>query len=309
MIVNTDKYPLVSIITVNYNQPEVTGEFLLSIQQITYPNYEIIVVDNASTKQGIDELMKLYEHIKFIKSPVNVGFAGGNNIGLKAAEGEYILFINNDTEVDKDFLQPLVCCFKANKFIGIASPKIKYFDRKNIIQYAGGVHINALTGRGKFIGSSQQDYGQYDHNTPTELIHGAAMLVSRKLIQTIGLMDEVFFLYYEELDWCERAKKNGFSLYYVGQSVIYHKESVSVGKKSPLRVYYMTRNRLLFMRKNYTGFSFYIGILFFALMAFPKNTIIYLLQGKFDLLQAFLKGILWHINPVQRKTKLAIQTT
>jgi len=296
-------YPLVSIITINYNQAKATGDFLASVQKITYPSTEIIVIDNASPEPGFNNLKESFPNVLFIQNHVNKGFAGGNNIGVAAAKGEYLLFINNDTEVEQDFLQPLVDCMRSEASIGMVSPKIKYYFNKGLIQYAGGTRINPFTGRGKFMGSGQPDSNLYHQSYPTALIHGAAMLVSRELIRKAGLMYEPFFLYYEELDWCERAKRAGFTLYYCGKSVVYHKVSFSTGKSSALKVYYLTRNRLLFARRNYTGPQLLTSVLFFAVITVPKNTIFYILNGEYHLLKAFVKGFWWHIcgNPSHQK--------
>lgn len=288
--------PPVSIITINYNQSLVTNAFLKSILQITYPAFEVIVVDNASPEHGIDGLLEEFPEVKFIKSSCNLGFAGGNNLGLQTATGEYILFINNDTEVEKGFLEPLVACMQGHPEVGMASPKIKFFTNPLMIQYAGGDNINPYTGRGKFIGYGNPDNDSFTTVKQTQLIHGAAMLVSRKLIKEIGSMDDIFFLYYEELDWCERAKRAGYQLYYVGTSVIYHKESTSVGKESPLKIYYQTRNRLLFTRRNYSGVKFWSSMLFFSFFAIPKGILKLTARGRFDLLKGFAKGIYWNIK-------------
>jgi GT2 family glycosyltransferase len=281
---------LVSIITVNYNQAKVTIEWLHSVQKISYPNYEIIIVDNASADHALENYLLAEESVIFIKSPINRGFAGGNNLGIAKAKGELLLLLNNDTEVAPDFLEPLVECIQSNEKIGMVCPKINYYHQQHKIQYAGGSKINPFTGRGKFIGSGETDNISYTSTKATSLIHGAAMLVSRKLINDIGLMEEAFFLYYEELDWCERAKRAGYVLYIVGKSVVYHKESMSVGKNSPLRMYYTTRNRLLFMQRNFKGLPFIISILFFSLISLPKNTLFLLIKGRIDLLQAFYSG-------------------
>lgn len=282
--------PLVSIITVNYNQPEVTLEWLRSIQQISYTRYEIIIVDNGSTDNTLENYLMNYANVTFIKSATNRGFAGGNNIGIENAKGELLLLLNNDTEVEPGFLEPLVACIQNLPRAAIVSPKIKYFYQQNIIQYAGGRRINPITGRGKFIGSGEADSIKYSSTHSTELIHGAAMLLSKKLIQQIGLMEERFFLYYEELDWGERAKRAGCILYVVGESVVYHKESVSVGKNSPLRMYYTTRNRTLFMKRNFPRVAIVLYYLFFLGVSIPKNCIILLIHGNLPLLKAFLKG-------------------
>jgi hypothetical protein len=284
--------PLVSIITVNFNQAEVTMEWLHSIQKISYPNYEVVIVDNGSTYGTLEKSLLNCTNITLVKSAINRGFAGGNNLGIKNAKGELLLLLNNDTEVEPDFLEPLVAGIKHLPQAGIISPKIKYFYQQNIIQYAGGDRINPITGRGKFIGSGEADSKKFSSTKPTELIHGAAMLLSRHLIQEIGGMEERFFLYYEELDWGERVKRAGYILYVVGESIIYHKESISVGKNSPLRMYYTTRNRTLFMKRNFQGARFFLYLLFFLFVSIPKNSIILFIKGDLLLLKAFLKGAL-----------------
>jgi GT2 family glycosyltransferase len=301
----SSSYPLVSIITVNYNQAKVTMEWLCSVQNISYPNYEIIIVDNASADNTLETLLEGQQSVLLIKSSFNRGFAGGNNLGIAKAKGELLLLLNNDTEVEPGFLEPLVDCIQSNDQIGMISPKIKYFYAKHTIQYAGGSKINPLTGRGKFIGSGEPDSDQYQTNKVTALIHGSAMLVTRTLINHIGLMEESFFLYYEELDWCERAKKAGYILFVVGKSVVYHKESVSVGKGSALRMFYVTRNRLLFMQRNFTGLVFIIYLLFFAFVSLPKNLFMLTFTGRLDLLQAFLKGVAAYIRQF-KKTHISL---
>ena len=126
-------YPLVSIITVNYNQAKVTLEWLHSIRKISYPNYEIIIVDNASADNSLDKDLTRQEDVLFIRSATNKGFAGGNNLGIERAKGELILLLNNDTEVEPNFLQPLVNCICSNSKVGIVSPKIKYFYQQDTI--------------------------------------------------------------------------------------------------------------------------------------------------------------------------------
>ncbi|HEV7351125.1 glycosyltransferase family 2 protein [Telluribacter sp.] len=288
--------PLVSIITVNYDQPQVTAELLRSLREVTYPNVEIWVVDNGSPKQGIDELIPLFPEVHFLKSTTNLGFAGGNNLAVRQAKGKYLLFINNDTEVPPGFLEPLVERMEADPTIGMVSPRIKYYYEDNLIQYAGCTEINSLTGRGHFIGHRQKDDGSYNQSGPTAYIHGAAMLVSRALIEKTGLMDDAYFLYYEELDWCARARRDGFGVWYVAESEILHKESVSTGKQSPLKVYYQTRNRVLFLRRNYRSWQRLAGLAFFSCISIPKNTLTYLLKKRWDYLAAFWRGVTWNLT-------------
>jgi GT2 family glycosyltransferase len=284
--------PLVSIVTVNYNGVKVTSEFLHSIQQITYRQIEVIVVDNAS-KESPDILKENYPWITLIKSPVNTGFAGGNNLGFKAAKGKYFLMLNNDTEVAADFLEPLVKKMEENATIGAVSSKVIFFNSDNILQYAGAGSIHPITGRGGFIGTNEKDFLQYQ-SAQTGHAHGAAMMVRREVIEKIGLMAELYFLYYEELDFCERIKNAGYSIWYIAESVVFHKESMTVGRENPLKVYYMTRNRMVFLRRNKKPLMVALFVLYFTFIAVPKNSLGYLLRGKLNLLVAFLKGYLWN---------------
>lgn len=290
-----DLQPLVSIIAVNYNQPQVTREFLDSVKDITYPNYEIFVVDNGSPQQGIQALIPDYPWVKFIISPQNLGFAGGNNLAIKEAKGAYILLLNNDTEVPVGFLEPLVNAMQQNPKIGMASPKIKYFFEDNMIQYAGSPEINVFTGRGEAFGKKQKDLGQFDKSTQTAYIHGAAVLVSRKVLDKTGLMDDSYFLYYEELDWCKRCRNDGFEVWYIAESMVLHKESVSTGKNSPLKMYYMTRNRLKFMKQNFTLLQWLISFSFFVFVAIPKNLLVFVKNKQYEFIKPFLKGFGWNI--------------
>ena len=199
--------PLVSIISVNYDQVNVTCGMIGSLKNLTYKNIEIIIVDNASPNQDPEIIRQRYPEIKLIKSPVNLGFAGGNNLAIKEAKGKYLFFLNNDTEVTSTCIEPLVHLFETNRSAGIASPKIKFYDTDDIIQYAGSTEINPWTDRNRGIGSMEKDMGQYNSSSETDLAHGAAMMIRRLTIEKAGLMAENFFLYYEELDWCERIRK------------------------------------------------------------------------------------------------------
>lgn len=288
-------YPLVSVITINYNNAEVTCALIESLTRISYPELEIIVVDNAS-EEDPDAIKERYPFIRLLKNNNNLGFAGGNNTGFKAARGKYFLLLNNDTEVDKRFLEPLVEKMESEPDIGVTGSKLIYYDAPDTVQYAGGCEINPYTGRGTFIGKGMKDCEKYNGCMPTPFAHGAAMMVSRKVVEKVGMMADLYFLYYEELDFCERIKRAGYSIWYIGTSVVYHKESMSVGKENPLKVYYMTRNRLVFMRRNVKGIKLLSSFLFFTLFSLPKNSLKYLMQRRYDLLKAYYKGYIWNLS-------------
>ncbi len=281
-------FPKVSVIIVNYNQANVTHDCLRSLQNVTYPSLEIFVVDNASC-QAQRIRPQDYPNVICIESDINLGFAGGNNLAIKKATGEFILLLNNDTEVTPDFLQPLVSLFSEYTDAGIASPKI-IFHSTGLIQYAGANGINSFTGRGQTIGYNEEDKRQYDKIERTALAHGACMLIKRDVLNKIGLLHESYFLYYEEFDYCEMAKRAGFSIYYNGFSHIRHKQSVSVGKLSSLKAFYMAKNRILFARRNFKGLEKIASISFYWLLAFPKNVLSEMFAGRYKNSLATIKG-------------------
>ena len=288
--------PLISIISVNYNQSELTCLMIDSLKKCSYKNLEIIVVDNASPSDNPHLIKERYPDVRLIVSPSNLGFAGGNNLGVEAARGKYILFLNNDTEVDPGFLEPMVSVLENDPTIGMASPKIIYYNTGNIIQYAGAVAINTITGRGRKIGHGEKDIGQHDQSRVTDLAHGAALMVPMEVIRKVGLMPDIFFLYYEEHDWCEMVKRAGYKVMYVAEATVYHKESMSVGKNSPLKSYYMARNRLMFTRRNSDGLHCLMSLLYFFTIAFPRKVLTHLLKFEFKLLLPYLKGVFWNLT-------------
>jgi len=218
-----------------------------------------------------------YNNIRLIRSERNLGFAGGNNLGIRQAEGDYYFLVNNDTEFTAGLIDRMVSIMEEHPEVGILSPKIRYFDQPEIIQYVGFTPMNFNTGRNKCIGAFEKDIGQYDSPAgPTGFAHGAAMMVRREAVEKAGLMAENYFLYYEEMDWCERIKRSGYQVWIEPGVLIYHKESMSVGKQSPLREFFMNRNRILFIRKNAPGFSRIVFYFHFALFVAPRNLFGYL---------------------------------
>lgn len=303
----------VSIITVNFNQSLVTEQLLASIESTNnYSNIEIIVIDNASKINPVPGWIAKYNNIHFMRSELNLGFAGGNNMGIKVASGDYLFLVNNDTEFTEGLVEKLVKIMEENPKIGMASPKIRYFQEPDMLQYVGFTPMNFNTARNSCVGQFEKDMGQYDHLTgPTGYIHGAAMMVRKEAIEQAGmmvenfladeekagLMDENFFLYYEEIDWCEQIKRVGFEAWVEPRALIYHKESLSVGKKSPLKEFFMNRNRILFIRRNApTRKAKFIFYLFFMLVVTPRNLLNYLKERRFDLAKQLFRAITWNLT-------------
>jgi len=297
--------PLISIITINFNSLKVTCEFLESTKKLTYRNFEIILVDNASKENPTQLITTQYPDVKLLINETNLGFAGGNNAGMAIASGDYFLIINNDTEVTDNLLEKLLEPF-SDSAIGVVSPKIKYFYHPEIIQYAGFTEINPITGRNKTIGDKEKDIGQHDTPYFTAYAHGAAMFLKREVAESTGMFAEVFFLYYEELDWSARIQQAGFKIYYQPEAVVYHKESMSTGKNSTLKTYYLTRNRILFLRRNILGFRRFVWPFFFILVSVPKQILTFFIKGEIAHLRAFWKALMWNIQHLKSGDKVSI---
>jgi GT2 family glycosyltransferase len=292
----SDTQPLVSVITVNYNQSAVTLEFLASMRHCSYKNLEIFVVDNGSPKDNPDIIKDQYPEVRLIKTDINLGFAGGNNVAVQQSKGKYLLFINNDTEVEPHFLEPMVELLEAQPDIGMVSPKIHYFHTPNTFQFAGFTPLSPITIRNKAIGFGELDQGQYNHVGETGSIFGAAMLVPREVINKVGLMADVFFLYYEEHDWAARIKRAGYKIFYDGRSLVKHKESISTVKDSPFQIFYMHRGRVLYARRNTSGMTKILSMIYLYTVALVKITLGFLIRKRFDLAKAYLKAMWWNMT-------------
>ena len=278
-----------SIITVNYNGLNDTCTLIDSIP--FNEDMEVIVVDNGSKETEARILQERYPIIKVIRSEKNLGFAGGNNLGIKEAKGKYIFLINNDTIFKRFNPQLLIKRLDTSPKIGMVCPKIRFACDNNPIQFAGYTPLSPITIRNKAIGYGEEDKGQYDMPHQTPYAHGAAMMLKREVIDKVGLMPECYFLYYEELDWSMMITRAGYEIWYEPASTIYHKESQSTGQKSPLRAYYITRNRLLLVKRNYKGIKKILAYAYLQIIVATRDILKYLFKGRIDLLKATSKGL------------------
>ncbi len=287
---NTIGQPLISIISINYNQPELTYLFLDSVNRLTYKNIEVLIIDNASSRAVTQhEASNHFKEVNVLFAPKNGGFGYGNNLGLKLAKGEFIFIVNNDTELKTDILEHLLLPFCDGK-IGVVCPKIVFFDTPDIIQYAGFTKINRITGRNRAIGYGQTDHRQFDIGGETFGAHGAAMLVRKEIIEKTNGFYEPFFMYYEEIDWSYRIMTAGFLIYYQPSALVLHKESMSVGKNSALKIFFLARNRLLFMKRNSSPLSYMAFVSYNLFFAMPVHAIKFLIKLQFKLFYAFIYG-------------------
>ena len=284
-----------SIITINYNGLKDTCELIDSIP--FDGNMEVIVVDNASNQDEASIISERYPQVKVIRSHQNLGFAGGNNVGIKAAKGQYILLINNDTYFKEYNIDALINRLESSDKIGIVCPKLRFAWANHPIQFAGYTPLSRITVRNQAIGFGESDHGQYDTAHPTPYAHGAAMLVKHEAMDKVGLMPEYYFLYYEELDWSMMFSRAGYEIWYDPACTVYHKESQATGQNSPLRTYYITRNRLLFVKRNYQGICKYLSYIYLIGLVATRDILKYVFQSRLDLVKAVCRGILsFHLS-------------
>lgn len=254
---------------------------------------EVIVVDNASTQDEATIIEQRYPQVTIIRSKKNLGFAGGNNLGIQASHGKYLFFINNDTLLSPQTsdISHLINRLESSPKIGMVCPKIRFAWGNNPIQYAGYTPLSKITLRNSAIGCGEEDHGQYDTPHSTPYAHGAAMIVKREVIDKVGLMPECYFLYYEELDWSMMIRRTGYDIWYEPACTIYHKESQATGQNSPLKSYYMTRNRLLFAKRNISSPQKYLTYCYLIAIVALRDILKSLLCHRPDLSKATLKGL------------------
>lgn len=290
------EYPKVSIIMLNWNGLADTIECLESLKKLTYPNYEVIVVDNGSTGNDAQVLEEKFgDYIHLIKNDKNYGFGGGNNIGMKYAldnsHADYLLLLNNDTIVDPEFLTELVKVAETDPVIGMAVSKIYLYHRPNRLETVGG-KINMWRGQCSRIGWMQSDTKQYEK---VRELDGAAinsLLITKGVIQNIGFFDESYFIYLDDADYCVRVRRAGYKIVYVPKAKIWHKVGRSSRRVSGLPYYYLARNNFRFMRKHATRWQYRCFLFYFFACHLWLMTGAYLIYFRsLQVLLGFYRGV------------------
>ncbi len=290
--------PLISIITLNWNQTETTCQFLESTKKLTYKNYEILVCDMGST---VDPGPRIYNgnypNTRLLRTDNNSKTTSGVNWAVKQASGDFILLINNHTEVTENLLEDLLAPLLADNVLGVTCPKIRSFYNKDVIEYAGYKPVNKVTGGNTIIGNKQKDKGQYDKRAYTHGAYTGAMMLRKSVIEKAGMLPQNFFIYFDDSDVSARIIKNGYKILYQPQAVVYNKSSMALGThKTAMQVYYTTRNRIMYMRKNSNLAQFTSFMLFFTLFFTPYNILQFAVRRQFNHVKAFIKAIIWHIK-------------
>lgn len=286
----------VAIILVNYNGKEYIKECIESIQAIDYKNYKIIVVDNNSTDDSLVYLKSLGNEIKLIEAKENGGFSFGNNLGIKYAieNGfEYFLLLNNDTLVKRDFLSKMLESFNRNPDAGIVGAKIMYYPEKNRIWFGGG-DVSWTRFRVVHNHIKETDNGQCNAEVEINFMTGCAMLISKEVIEKVGLLDEEYFMYCEDLDYSFKVLDNNFKIIFNPEAIVYHKVSLSSGgEDSAFSLYWKTKNTLKVMKKfkhRTSLFNYLLGNFIFYLEHVVK-AIKYKINGNVENYNAIKKAL------------------
>jgi GT2 family glycosyltransferase len=283
----------VSIIILNWNGKKDTIECLDSLKKIRYFNYEIVIVDNGSTDGSVECFKKLYPKIELIENKKNLGFAEGNNVAIRRIierGTDYVLLLNNDTIVDPDFLVELVNVLKNDSSIGIAGPTVYYYKEKDNIQSAGG---KICWYKGKAPHLRNKNDMKINEIRDVDYIMGCSLMAKSELFKIIGYLNKDYFAYWEETEWCVRAKRAGYRIINVPAAKVWHKGGATSKKTSGFQEYQMTRNMFWFMKKHASKIQYLMFIINFIGFQFWFSSFIYVIYHKnLQLYKSFLKGII-----------------
>ena len=248
-------FPLVSIVILNWNGQRFLQQFLPSIFATSYPNYKVIIADNASTDDSAIFIEENYPDARFLKLKENYGYAKGYNEALKQIDGKYYVLLNNDVEVEPNWLNPIIDLLETNAQIAACQPKLLMYEDRSSFEYAGasGGWIDVLGypfARGRVFDFVEKDVGQYDEPQACFWASGAALVIRSDLFHKAGGFDDYFFAHQEEIDLCWRLKNRGFEIYCLPQSVVYHLGGGTLNKSNPHKTFLNFRNNLIMLYKN-----------------------------------------------------------
>lgn len=244
--------PLLYIIILNTNRRDDTLACLRTLQAGTYGNKVIVVLDNASTDGSVEAIRQAFPEVKVLALEKNLGYAGNNNVGIVHAMrngAQWVLVLNEDTLLDPDCLRLMVEAGERDPQIGIVGPLVYHADEPAMIQSAGG-RLGPYW-QSIHIGQNEADQGQFRETLAVEWVSGCAILVRRKVIEDAGMLDERFFYYWEETEWCMRAARAGWKIINVPAAKLWHKGVKRDYKPNPSVSYYGTRNRFLTFSKHH----------------------------------------------------------
>lgn len=292
-----ENHKIVSVIITTRNRKRDILECLDTLYKQSYKNLEIILADNNSEDDTVKSVRERFPDVRIIEAKRNLGIAGGRNLAQREAKGQYYFYLDSDTILHEDCIGELVNFLTEHKDVGMVVPKMYYFDCPDYIWFAGST-IDLITSRTVNVGANERDSGQYDK--PTECAHGpTAFMVTKEVVDVVKEHDESYFMTYADADFAVRTKKAKFNIYYIPSAKLWHRLNMeenkngirALGYNTPLRAYYFSRNRVIFMKKNSSAAMFVL----FLLLIFPLFTIYYTLKiiqykGKFVHLKNHIIG-------------------
>ncbi|HXW01692.1 MAG TPA: glycosyltransferase family 2 protein, partial [Anaerolineae bacterium] len=244
--------PYVITIILNTNRRDDTLDCLTSLAQNTYQNHKVIVLDNASSDGSVEAISLKFPAVEIISLTENRGYAGNNNVGIEAAmaqQADWVFVLNEDTILDPECIAHLIEVGESDPKVGIVGPLVYHYDEPNVLQSAGG-HLSRYW-EGSHIGQNEVDSGQFNQPRKVDWISGCAILVRREVIEQVGMLDERFFYYWEETEWCLRTNRSGWRIVHVPQAKLWHKGVQRDYRPKPSVTYYSTRNRFLMLAKHH----------------------------------------------------------
>ncbi|HBW21908.1 MAG: hypothetical protein A2X28_02080 [Elusimicrobia bacterium GWA2_56_46] len=286
--------PIVFIVLLNWNRPQDTLDCIASLRKRPYHNSRIVVVDNGSIDDSVERIRNAGGNLVLLESGTNLGFTGGNNLGMQYAldnGADYIFVLNNDTLVVDDVIETMVGAAESDSHIGIVTPKICFHPQCNLIWF-GGAEFNSCSMTGRCVGYTQEDYGQFDAAQDVPWATGCAMLIRRSVIESVGYFCDDYFAVFEDLDYCFRVVNRGYRIVYSPSAVVWHKESKSAGgRDAPSYVYYQTRNLLVFQQRWSRNMVHLIASHCYAFLYFVKRAVWFVLQNKWRSVAGLCYGI------------------
>ncbi|MCX6354502.1 MAG: glycosyltransferase family 2 protein [Candidatus Aureabacteria bacterium] len=290
--------PSVAAIVLNYRRPQDTIECVRSLQGSEEIGLAVIIVDNGSGDDSAERIAAAFPALTLLRAPSNLGYAGGNNIGIREAlrgGAEYLFIVNNDCTVAPDAVAKMFDAARSSG-AGIVSPAVYEYSRPDILQYAGYRNLHLLA-QGIPIGEGEIDRGQYAQGKEMNAAPGCAMMIGRSVFEKVGLFDERFFCYSEELDLCRRATEAGYRILFDPAAHVWHKKAATLDERSPEYLYYLTRGRLIYARKHLGWYGFlFVFLPYFLTVKLLKGIIVSLFSGRPRNAAALLRAVGWNLR-------------